>query len=163
MKEYYTLQEILDSCGMVFMKDVPIIPFEQLRMRDLYVLMSNDAYTMSIADDITYLWSIYDDRQVDDDLIDEEIGHVWYDKSSFSDFDFDKFYDFIEPDVNNIFDTETYLCYAISRIVLEETIHPEEYIDSYKVTAYGSRCINSNWINAVKQIHKKYFDDGNRS
>lgn len=163
MKEYYTLQEILDSCGMVFMKDVPVIPLEELTMKDLYVLMSNESYTMSIADDITYLWSIYDDRQVDDDLMEEQIGELWYDKSSFSDMDFDAFYLFIEPDVNNIFDTETYLCYAISRIVLQEEIHPDEYIDSYHVIAYGSRCINSNWMNAIKQIHQKYFDDPNRS
>jgi hypothetical protein len=158
MKESYTLKEMLDSCGFYLQHEKPVLTWDRITMKDLYILMIELVDANAISLDIASLWNKYDERTPSYDIDkEEEIGELWYDKSSFSDMDYDEFQEFIEPDVNNIFEFETYLSYGITKIVLYDEIHPTEYIDSYHVVAYGSKVINQTWIDSIKQIHQKYF------
>jgi hypothetical protein len=156
MKEYYTYNEILESCGISPSSySKPNLTWETLTFQDMIDYYEGNDQCALMMEALNKLSDILFMRNSTKEEV--VLGELWYDKEDFNHMSAEDFEDMIADYINTYFELQTYLVYAVTRIALTEEYHKDMDFDGYRIVAYGSMSEYPEWILEIKRIYYKFF------
>jgi len=158
MKEWYTLDELLESCGVTKSQYIkPKLTWDTLTFQDMIDYYEGNDKSEEMFSCLGRLGELLHYRISGSQKDEVILGELWYDKEDFQYLSPDEFEDLVADFVDSYFEMQTYLSYTITNILMTEEYHTEQDFDGYRIVAYGNKVEVNLWNNEIKYIFKKFF------
>jgi len=158
MKESYTFNELLESCGITTSKYVkPRLTWDTMTFQDMIDYYEGNDKSEEMFNAMGRLGELLHYRISGSSKNEVILGELWYDKEDFQHLSADEFEDLVADFVDSYFETQTYLSYTITNILMTEEYHTDQYFYGYRIVAYGNKVEVNLWNNEIKYIFKKFF------
>lgn len=158
MKESYTFNELLESCGITTSKYIkPRLTWDTMTFQDMIDYYEGNDKSEEMFNALSRLGELLHYRISGNSKNEIILGELWYDKQDFQHLSADEFEDLVADFVDSYFEMQTYLSYTITNILMTEEYHTEQDFDAYRIVAYGNKVEVNLWNNEIKYIFKKFF------